>query len=400
MEVVPERKAPRRRTRGAGTIEQRGKDHFVVKVSFGRDPDTGKRVREAFVVRGSRADADRLLREKLTLRDQQHYRPSTEARSLLFGTYALDALARNPKARPHTRDRMRRLFQHYTPARVKAARLVDVSPALLAQARDELLTRKSAQSGEPLAPRTVNLVLSVWGRVLRMAVAEKRLAANPLRSIERASEKGRERVGRALSPAETETVLQAADGDPLAALWRLYLTLGLRPSEALALTWDPATGVDLAGARLTVSRTLARMGQEWHFAPPKTGKVRTLHLPLPVLVALKAHKARQNEEKLAAGEHYRDDQLVFADPGGYVIAPWVVQKRWKALLQRAKVATGYRLYDARHTALTRLTEYGLDFRNIGDIAGNSAKMIAEVYSHGRTEVQRAALDAIAGGQAG
>ena len=74
----------------------------------------------------------------------------------------------------------------------------------------------------------------------------------------------------------------------------------------------------------------------------------------------------------------------------------MIQKAWKRLLEAAEVATDFRLYDARHTALTRLVEYGLDFRNVADIAGNSAKMIAEVYSHGRNDVQRAALDAIAG----
>jgi integrase len=290
---------------------------------------------------------------------------------------------------------MQKLFQHYTPDRVKSARFLDVSPALLTAARDELLTRKSTQSGEPLAPRTVNLVLSVWGRVFEMAVEEQRLAVNPMRLIKRASEKDREHPGRALTPGETAAVLTAADPDPFAALWQVYLRLGLRPSEALALTWDPVTGVDLEGARLTVSRSLMRVDGEWRFGVPKTKKVRTVHLPLPVLTALKAHKAQQNAEKLAAGEHYQDQGLVFADPRGYFIAPWVIQKRWKALLQAAGITTEYRLYDARYTALTRLTEYGLDFKNVAEIAGNSAKMIAEVYAHGRLDVQRAALDQIA-----
>jgi integrase len=310
----------------------------------------------------------------------------------LFGTYALDAISRNPEASPATRERMDKLFRFYTPDRVKSARLVDVSPALLASARDELQTKTSTQSGEPLAPRTVNLVLSTWGRVLKMAVAEGRLGSNPMRQVTRASEKGRQRVGRALSPEETDAVLKAAETDPFAALWTVYLRLGLRPSEALALKWD---AVDMAGERLTVSRSLVRVEGEWRFGPTKTDKARHVHLPLPVLAALKTHRARQNEEKLAAGEYYRDIGLVFADPRGYIIAPWIVQKRWKALLETAGVATGYRLYDARHTVTTRLVESGLDFRNTADIVGNSAKLIAEVYAHGRSDVQRDALDAIA-----
>jgi integrase len=189
-------------------------------------------------------------------------------------------------------------------------------------------------------------------------------------------------------------VLTAAETDPLAALWLVYLRLGLRPSEALALTWGPG-GVELDQGRLTVSRSLVRVEGEWRFGPPKTKKLREVHLPAPVLAALKAHKARQAAEKLEAGEHYCDLGLVFADPRGYIIPPWIVQKRWKALLETAKVATDYRLYDARHTVTTRLVEAGLDFRNVADIVGNSAKLIAETYAHGRSDVQRAALDAIA-----
>jgi hypothetical protein len=38
---------------------------------------------------------------------------------------------------------------------------------------------------------------------------------------------------------------------------------------------------------------------------------------------------------------------------------------------------------------------GLDFKNVADILGNSAKMVAERYGHARDDVQRATFDAVA-----
>lgn len=43
---------------------------------------------------------------------------------------------------------------------------------------------------------------------------------------------------------------------------------------------------------------------------------RTLALPRPLVEALRAHRVRQAEERLAAGEHWADDRLVFATPIG------------------------------------------------------------------------------------
>lgn len=396
---MPRKQQPdaRRRAHHSGTVEKRGHNYYIVKISYGRDPETGKRLREAHTVRGPRAEADAVLRDHLAYKKSEHYRPvGRAARQQPFGQYALDAIARNPKASAATQARMGKLFETYTSRRLRLTALGDISPALLIEERDALMKRTSRQSGQPLAPRTINLALSAWGRVLQMAVQEQRILVNPMRGLTRAAEKDRAPVGRALDPADTARLLQVADADPLAALWRIMLTLGLRPSEALALSWHDVRLE--APATLRVERALVRLGTEWRFGPGKTKKSRrSIPLPLPVLAALRVHRKRQAEERLAAGEEYRDHDLVFADPRGAIIAPWVIQKQWKALLRAAGLPTAYRLYDARHTAATRLVETGLDFLNVAGIIGNSPKMVGEVYGHARLDMQRDALDCVAAG---
>jgi hypothetical protein len=55
---------------------------------------------------------------------------------------------------------------------------------------------------------------------------------------------------------------------------------------------------------------------------PKTAKGRrSLALDPVTVVALRAHRARQAEEKLAVGGRYRDSELVFTGPDGTAVHP-------------------------------------------------------------------------------
>jgi hypothetical protein len=60
-----------------------------------------------------------------------------------------------------------------------------------------------------------------------------------------------------LSPIEAKRLLSVVDGDPLTALYRVALTLGMRQAEILGLRWQD---VDIDARRLRVQQTLQRMG--------------------------------------------------------------------------------------------------------------------------------------------
>jgi hypothetical protein len=89
----------------------------------------------------------------------------------------------------------------------------------------------------------------------------------------------------------------------LEALFVLAITLGLRPGELRALAWDH---VDLNRGVIHVWRSARRGGDT------KTPKSRrSLRLPKRAVEALTRHNKRQAEERLAAGEDWQDNNLVF-----------------------------------------------------------------------------------------
>src|SRR5690606_32951581 len=94
----------------------------------------------------------------------------------------------------------------------------------------------------------------------------------------------------------------------------LPIRYGLAPTIRFAEFELSAFGT--GGALVTEARrrTLTR---EKTFAEPKTARSRrVIRLPASVVQALRAHRARQAEERLAAGARYENLDLVFATSEG------------------------------------------------------------------------------------
>lgn len=118
---------------------------------------------------------------------------------------------------------------------------------------------------------------------------------------------------RVLSREEEAKLLAVLDRDRLGAAIFVALTTGLHCGELLGLEWSD---INWEAGTLTVNRNLVQVREDGKarlvFQEPKTeaGR-RTIPLPKEVLKALRAHKARQAQERLAAGCGYRDHGLGF-----------------------------------------------------------------------------------------
>lgn len=153
------------------------------------------------------------------------------------------------------------------------------------------------------------------------------------------------------SVADTRAILQAARGSREEARWVVALMLGIRPAEALGLTWD---AVDLDAGRLTVKQQMrAVKGGGFEIQPfPKThAGHRTIHLPAPVVASLRTHRERQLLERLDSDWKGWDHDLVFSSLKGTPIGDGVDMRAWRRVLDVAGLPYVKR-YQARHTAAT------------------------------------------------
>lgn len=346
----------------SGQIIQRGERTWLVRVFLGRE--AGKRKYANRTVHGIKKDAERVLNELLLQQSQGiAVEPSKQTLSAYLDRWLEDAC----KSRVRTRtfeDYKALLVRHVRP-RIGLRAIAKLSPL-------DIQGVYSAMLDLGLSPRTVRYVHAVLRSALKQAVRWRLLAANPADSVDLPKKQHKEM--QAMTADQVRAFLGGLAGKREHPLFLLAVTTGLRPSEYLALRW-----VDVAGASLGVRRSLSRFGT---FEDTKrAASRRTVQLNGALVVALREHKKRQAEERLAAGPAWDAGDLIFPDHTGRPTHWRTLENRYKAALAIAGLS-GFRLYDLRHTAATLALSAGVPVKVISEQLGHAdAAMTLNVYSH-------------------
>lgn len=194
-----------------------------------------------------------------------------------------------------------------------------------------------------------------------------------------------------LSPEEAKIFLAAVEGERLEALYVVALTTGMRLGELLGLRWRD---VDLDVGALHVRVMLRyRNSATYYFEPAKTVKSkRKIGLSSTGLEALRRHKVRQAEERLAAGPAWRTDDLVFATVvGGALNGNQLSGRNFPTILKRAGLPH-IRFHDLRHTCATLLLRGDVHPKVVSEMLGHSTiQMTLDRYSHVLPDMQQVAM---------
>lgn len=240
-----------------------------------------------------------------------------------------------------------------------------------------------------LSPRTIQYMHSVLRAALNQAVRWRMVHYNATARV--SPPRGTRREVLVLSPAEARSLLDAARGDRLEALYSVALALGLRQGETLGLKWGD---IDLETGLLQVRRASQRIPhQGTQLVETKTPRSRrTLVMPPIVISALRAHRARQAMERLAAGERWVDLDLVFPSQRGTLADGPNVTHRFHKLLKRAELPS-MRFHDLRHACASLLLVQGVHPRVVMETLGHSQiSLTMNTYSHVLPALQREAAD--------
>jgi integrase len=165
----------------------------------------------------------------------------------------------------------------------------------------------------------------------------------------------------------------------------------LRQGEALGLMWSD---LDLEIGTLRVRRASQRIPhQGTQLVETKTERSRrTLVMPPIVNSALRSHRARQALERLTAGQHWVDLDLVFPSERGTLADGPNVTHRFHKLLKRADLPP-MRFHDLRHACASLLLVQGVHPRVVMETLGHSQiSLTMNTYSHVLPALQRDAAD--------
>ncbi|TMR04189.1 site-specific integrase [Actinomadura soli] len=175
------------------------------------------------------------------------------------------------------------------------------------------------------------------------------------------------------TPEQTGAFLDRAARHRLHALYHLIAFRGLRRGEACGLRW---ADVDLDEGTIRVRWQITQIGAHTEQGRPKSeAGERQVTLDQHTIKQLTAHRARHNQERLAAGDTWNDTGFVFTQQDGQPLAPMAVSEQFLLLAMEAGLPP-VRLHDLRHGAATILLRAGHDLKVVQETLGLSSITIA------------------------
>jgi integrase len=371
----------KKRANGEGSISQHPDGRWWARITL----TDGKR--KAFYGKTRRE-----IQQKVTaaLPDQQLGLPMVGGRQTVaqFLERWLEDVVK-PGVRPRTYEAYRlnvsRLLPH-----VGRYRLIALTPQVIQAAYGELLERGNIRSAQPrgLSRRTVEQAHTVLHTALRYAVRARLLAYNAADAV--IAPRPERQEMHSLTLEQVRQLFDHNTEDRLHALWTVLAMTGLRLGEATGLKWED---IDLNGGQFTVRRALQRQrGNGLALVEPKTARSRrTIPLVPEASDALRRHRARQAEARLAAGPAWQDQGLVFCTYTGGPLDPARVNEAFHRALDRAELPR-VRVHDVRHSTASILLTLGVPVHEVSAILGHcQASVTLNVYAHATVSGQAEAM---------
>lgn len=242
---------------------------------------------------------------------------------------------------PNTVEQYRWIIETHLDSEIGRLRVKALNPADV-----EAMLRRKAEAG--LSSSTCMRIRSVLQMALQRAQVQGHVHRNVAELARRPKVVHAE--GQSLTPTEATRLLAATRGTNLEAALTVMLLHGLRPGEAMGLTWDD---VDLDEGVLHVRRSLKREPSGLRLGGLKTKKSeRTLAMPAPVHAVLRKRRVQQAQDLLRLGIGSPPLNLVFTTEAGTPVDPSNLRR---ALTRATKAAElGHcKPYDLRHSCVSR-----------------------------------------------
>lgn len=153
----------------------------------------------------------------------------------------------------------------------------------------------------------------------------------------------------------------------------------MRQGKLAALWWED---VELEGPRPSVQvRRSADTRTRTVISATKTGEERTVGIGERTAATLKAYRARQRKERMAAAA-WEDPGWVFPNRRGKVRRRDSVMRTFRRLLEEAGLPLNIRFHDLRHTAGTHALRRGRPIHEVSKMLGHpDPAMTLRRYAH-------------------
>lgn len=298
-------------------------------------------------------DAKRWIQDtESAIREGRHFKTAEAKKHTLadlIDRYIKDVLPTKPKS-----ERRQRQNLEWWRGKLGVYVLADITPALIVQCRDELLTGQTIRNKQR-SPATVVRYLAALSHAFTIAVNEWQwLDDSPMRKVKKPIEpRGRVRF---LDDGERATLLKFCHESPNKTLYTcviLALSTGMRQGELMGLQWRD---VNLDDGFLILHET-------------KNGERRRVALAGLALELLRNH----------AEVRRIDTPLLFPSPTKPQ-QPIDLKKAWLNALAKADIQD-FHWHDLRHCTASYLAMNGASLAEIAEVLGHKTLAMVKRYAH-------------------
>ena len=286
--------------------------------------------------------------------------------------------------RPKTYDQYKQIVTNHIVPILGRIKLKDVRP-------DHVQSLYNTKLKSGTSNRTVRMIHAVLHVALNQALQMGIISRNPSDAV--IKPKLIKKEMKTLTDTQVQTLLLAVHGTRYEALYLLAVTTGLREGELLGLKWSD---LDWITRNLSIQRQLQRLsGQGMVFSEPKSASGRrVIALGSATIEKLREHYKRQQWERLAAGDHWVEYDLIFPTTIGSPSDWRNLVRSFKDVLRTSNLPN-IRFHDLRHTAATLMLQQGIHPKVVQERLGHSQiSLTLDTYSHVLPNMQEEAAEKI------
>jgi integrase len=369
----------------AGSVREKRPGVWQVRVSLGRDPDTGRYRTLAREIRGTRRDAERAAARLVTEVEDGKASATRGSVADLLTRWLEHQESRGlaPRTLHSYRGFAKRIAAELGKTELRKLKAADL---------DRFYARLVA---EGLSAKSVHHYHATLRAALRQARRWELIAVSPADNASPPAVRTVEAT--APSPEEVRRLISAVEesNPDLAVFLFMAATTGMRRGELCGLQWGD---VDFDRLDVLVRRAVSSVpGQRLVVRAPKTGRSRRLALDPATAEILRRHRQRVVDRCTAVGAGLAPDSYVFSRVADHSQAspPDGWTQAFDRLRDRLELQN-VRLHDLRHFAATMALSAGVDVRTVAGRLGHAQPTLTlRTYAHVVEAADRRAAEAIA-----
>jgi integrase len=366
-----------------GSVRQRSKGSYQIRYEAPLD-GTGKRKYLSETVRGTKKDAERVLRERLAAIENGGYVAKHKETVAQFMQRWLEGYAAT-HTRPATFVGYCQRVNLYIIPCLGGIQVQSLTPRHVQDLHRWMLDKGLSNQSVVHAHRVLSEALKhgvQWGIIPR----------NPAEQVSPPRPESKDL--QVWDMAVIKKFLLAAKDSPFADAFLLLLYSGMRRSELTGLRWE---GIDFESKTLRVTGTLKRVtGHSLLAGPPKTASSRrSIALGETAVALLHAIRGKQLALKEDLGDLYQNPQgYVFTDLQGSPIDADRLTREFHRIVKEAGLPPAT-LHSLRHCHASLLLAEGVNIKAISERLGHSdVRLTLQVYSHLLPGLQASAAEAL------